>query len=94
MGVLNESLSVAIKTLTNATPSSRVEFLEEIVCLMNLRHANVRPGHGSRGFSYQSHLPGWPAVAELLMTYCSNARALAFPGCALLQAANGSICID
>ena len=39
--VLNKSTTVVIKTLCNRDPSDRVAFLEEIVCLMNLRHTNI-----------------------------------------------------
>ncbi|KAK9820873.1 hypothetical protein WJX74_000255 [Apatococcus lobatus] len=40
-GILNASLSVAIKSINDDSIKAKVAFIEEIVCLMNLRHANV-----------------------------------------------------
>ena len=40
-GILNSSLSVAIKSVDDESGDAKVSFIEEIVCLMNLRHANV-----------------------------------------------------
>ncbi|KAK9806471.1 hypothetical protein WJX73_000624 [Symbiochloris irregularis] len=46
-GILNNSLVVAIKTLREQSPPSRIAFVEEIVCLMNLRHANIVSFYGA-----------------------------------------------
>lgn len=49
-GILNKSIPVAIKTMEDQTLEAKQNFVEEIVALMNLRHANVScmPQH----FSY------------------------------------------
>ncbi|KAK9840681.1 hypothetical protein WJX84_006316 [Apatococcus fuscideae] len=40
-GILNGSLPVAIKSIKDDSSAAKVGFIEEIVCLMNLRHTNV-----------------------------------------------------
>lgn len=47
-GILNASLSVAIKSINDDSNKAKIAFIEEIVCLMNLRHANVRPALSSQ----------------------------------------------
>ena len=44
-GILNGSLPVAIKSIKDDSSAAKVGFIEEIVCLMNLRHTNVRRPH-------------------------------------------------
>lgn len=42
-GILNNSVPVAIKELADdENHAAKKSFVEEIVCLMNLRHTNVR----------------------------------------------------
>ena len=41
--ILNASLSVAVKSINDQSNSAKISFIEEIVCLMNLRHTNVSP---------------------------------------------------
>lgn len=43
-GILNNSVPVAIKELADEeSQAAKKSFVEEIVCLMNLRHTNVSP---------------------------------------------------
>lgn len=40
-GILNQSVPVAIKCISDEKQYVKRRFVEEIVCVMNLRHANV-----------------------------------------------------
>ena len=41
--VMNRSVSVAIKSVRNPSMVAKMEFVNEMAMLMNLRHQNVRP---------------------------------------------------
>lgn len=46
-GILNKSIPVAIKTMEDQTLEAKQNFVEEIVALMNLRHANIVQFYGA-----------------------------------------------
>ena len=41
-GIMNSSVAVAIKSVLNPTMRGKIEFVNEMAMLMNLRHQNVR----------------------------------------------------
>ena len=63
-GILNRSIAVAIKTVEDERTAAKKGFIEEIACLMNLRHANVRATGPCQ--------PTLPALAVMRASTCGH----------------------